>query len=140
PFIDSPLPEPPPAWRTVDVHALVRFFANPARTLLTRRLGIRLDEAGALLADVEPMSIEGLERYELGDRLAARCVEGLEARDLMPAARALGTLPPGTPGECWFQDLCEGARSFAERLRPHLRGEPLGAVDLDRTLGPFRLT
>ena len=140
PFIDSPLPEPPPAWRTVDVHALVRFFANPARTLLTRRLGIRLDEAGALLADVEPMSIEGLERYELGERLAARCIEGLEAQDLLPAARALGSLPPGTPGECWFQDLCEGARAFAERLKPHLRGEPLGAVDLDRTLGPFRLT
>src|SRR5690606_13456074 len=77
---------------------------------------------------------------ELGERLAARCIEGLEARDLLPAARALGSLPPGTPGECWFQDLCEGARAFAERLKPHLRGEPLGAVDLDRTLGPFRLT
>ena len=140
PFIASPLPEPPPAWRTVDVHALVRFFSNPARALLTRRLGIRLDEAGAPLSDVEPMSIEGLERYELGGRLAARCVEGLEARDLLPAARAMGSLPPGTPGECWFHELCEGARAFAERLKPHLRGEPLGAVDLDRELGPFRLT
>jgi exodeoxyribonuclease V gamma subunit len=140
PFIASPLPEPPPAWRTVDVHGLARFFANPARTLLTRRLGIRLDEAGALLADVEPMSIEGLERYELGERLATRCIEGLDAKELMPAARALGSLPPGTPGECWFHELCAGADAFATRVRPHLQGEPLGAVDLDRTLGPFRLT
>ncbi len=140
PFIASPLPEPPPEWRTVDVHALARFFANPARYLLTRRLGLRLDGAGALLADVEPMSIEGLERYELGGRLAARCLEGLEAGALLPAARAQGTLPPGTPGECWFHELCEGARDFAARLRPHLQGEPLGAVDLDRTLGSFRLT
>jgi len=140
PFIASPLPEPPPEWKTVDVHALARFFANPARALLARRLGLRLDGAGALLADVEPMSIEGLERYELGGRLAARCLEGLEAGPLLPAARALGTLPPGTPGECWFYELCEGARAFAARLKPHLQGEPLGAVDLDRTLGPFRLT
>ena len=140
PFIASPLPEPLPAWRTVDVHTLCRFFANPARALLTRRLGIRLDEAGALLADVEPMSIEGLERYELGERLAMRCIEGLEAVEMMPAARALGSLPPGTPGECWFHELCEGAVGFAARLRPYLRGEPLGAIDLDRTLGPFRLT
>lgn len=140
PFIASPLPEPPPAWRTVDVHGLARFFTNPARALLTRRLGIRLDEAGALLADVEPMSIEGLERYELGERLATRCIEGFEAGELMPAARALGSLPPGTPGECWFHELCEGARAFAARLKPHLQGEPLGAVELDRTLGPFRLT
>ncbi|MBK7552082.1 MAG: exodeoxyribonuclease V subunit gamma [Syntrophaceae bacterium] len=140
PFIASPLSEPPPAWRTVDVHALVRFFANPARHLLTRRLGLRLDEAGALLSDVEPMGIEGLEKYELGERLAARCIEGLEARELMPAARALGTLPPGMPGECWFQELCTGADAFAARVRPHLRGEPLGTIDLDCALGPFRLT
>jgi exodeoxyribonuclease V gamma subunit len=140
PFIASPLPEPPSAWRTVDVHALARFFANPARHLLTRRLGLRLDEAGALLADVEPMSIEGLEKYELGERLATRCIEGLDAKELMPAARALGSLPPGTPGECWFHELCAGADAFAARVRPHLQGEPLGAIDLDRTLGPFRLT
>jgi exodeoxyribonuclease V gamma subunit len=140
PFITGNLPEPQPAWRTVDVHALARFYANPARYLLVRRLGMRLDEAGALLEDVEPMSLEGLERYELGELLAARCLEGIEARDLLPAARALGSLPPGTPGECCFQEVCEGAGDFAARLRPHLSGEPLGAIDLDRTLGPFRLT
>ncbi len=140
PFIASPLPEPQPAWRTVGAHALARFYANPARYLLTRRLGIRLDEAGALLDDVEPMSIEGLERYELGERLATRCLGGGEAGELLPAARALGILPPGTPGECWFQEICEGAGGFAARLKPHLKGEPLGPIDLDLTLGPFRLT
>jgi exodeoxyribonuclease V gamma subunit len=139
-FIPSSLPEPQPAWRTVDVHALARFYANPARYLLARRLGIRLDEAGALLEDVEPMGLEGLERYELGALLATRCLEGIEAGELLPAARALGNLPPGTPGECWFQEVCEGAGEFAIRLRPHLQGEPIGAIDLDRTLGPFRLT
>ena len=117
-----------------------RFYANPARWLLNRRLGIRLEEAGAFLDDVEPMSLEGLESYELGERLAARCLEGLETRDLLPAARALGSLPPGTPGECGFQEICEGVEAFAARLRPHLKGEPLGAVDLDCALGPFRLT
>ena len=140
PFISSNLPEPQPAWRSIDVQALVRFYANPARWLLNRRLGIRLEEAGAFLDDVEPMSLEGLESYELGELLAARCLEGLEARDLLPAARALGSLPPGTPGDCGFQEICEGVEAFAARLRPHLKGEPLGAVDLDCALGPFRLT
>lgn len=140
PFISSNLSEPQPAWRSIDVQALVRFYANPARWLLNRRLGIRLEEAGAFLDDVEPMSLEGLESYELGELLAARCLEGLEARDLLPAARALGSLPPGTPGECGFQEICEGVEAFAARLRPHLKGEPLGAVDLDCALGPFRLT
>ena len=132
PFISSNLPEPQPAWRSIDVQALVRFYANPARWLLNRRLGIRLEEAGAFLDDVEPMSLEGLESYELGELLAARCLEGIEARDLLPAARALGSLPPGTPGECGFQEICEGVEAFAARLRPHLLGEPLGAVDLMR--------
>jgi exodeoxyribonuclease V gamma subunit len=122
------------------VQALIRFCANPARYLLTRRLGIRLEEGGALLDDVEPMSLEGLERYELGERLAARCLSGREARDLLPAARARGSLPPGAPGECWFQEMCEGVDDFAARLAPHLKGEPLGAVDLDCAIGPFRLT
>ena len=140
PFIPASLPEPQPAWRSIDVQALVRFYANPARWLLNRRLGIRLEEAGAFLDDVEPMGLEGLESYELGERLAARCLEGLEARDLLPAARALGSLPTGTPGECGFQEICEGVEAFAARLRPHLTGEPLGAVDLDCALGPFRLT
>ncbi len=140
PFIPASLPEPQPSWRNVDVQALIRFYANPARYLLTRRLGIRLEEAGALLDDVEPMGLEGLERYELGERLAARCLSGREARDLLPAARARGSLPPGAPGECWFQEMCEGVDAFAARLAPHLEGEPLGAVDLDCAIGPFRLT
>ncbi len=140
PFIPASLPEPQPAWRSIDVQALTRFYANPARWLLNRRLGIRLEEAGAFLDDVEPMSLEGLESYELGERLAARCLEGLETRDLLPAARAQGSLPPGTPGDCAFQEICEGVEAFAARLRPHLLGEPLGAVDLDCALGPFRLT
>jgi len=140
PFIAEALPELPPAWRTVDVNALARFYANPARFLLVRRLGMRLEEAGAVLDDVEPMSLEGLDRYELGERLAARCIEGLEAGGLLSAARALGTLPPGTPGECWFQEICVDARAFAQRLEPHRRGESLGLIDFDQALGPFRLT
>ena len=69
-FPSSPLrfPSLRPSGEPSTSMPLARFFANPARHLLTRRLGVRLDEEGALLDDVEPMSIEGLERYELGGR------------------------------------------------------------------------
>jgi exodeoxyribonuclease V gamma subunit len=140
PFIAGSLPDPDPAWKTVDIHALTRFYANPARTLLIRRLGIRLDEEEVLLDDVEPMNLEGLDRYGLGELLTDRCLKGIKTRELLPAARALGILPPGTPGECLFEDLCSGVDAFADRLRPHLTGESLGAVDLDLALGSFRLT
>ncbi|MCK7504877.1 MAG: exodeoxyribonuclease V subunit gamma [Desulfobacterales bacterium] len=79
---------------------------------------------------------------ELRTGRAARGAMPRRARGEGSAARREGPGKPsdGDPGECGFQEICEGVEAFAARLRPHLTGEPLGAVDLDCALGPFRLT
>lgn len=55
PFFAAPLPPPDAAWREVVLLQLIRFFANPCRTLLRERVGLDLPESAEALIDVEPM-------------------------------------------------------------------------------------
>jgi exodeoxyribonuclease V gamma subunit len=140
PFIPAGLSEPPAEWRTVDLDDLVRFFANPARSLLTRRLGIRLDEGEEVLPESEPFTLTGLERYLLEEQLVTKGLAGQDLRGYLAVARAAGRLPHGMVGECAYEELRIGVERFVARTRPYLEGARPEPLPLDLTLGDFRVT
>ena len=140
PFIASGLSAPPAEWRTVDLDDLVRFFANPARFLLTGRLGIRLDEGDEVLPESEPFTLTGLERYLLEGRLVARGLAGQDLRAYLPLARAAGRLPHGMVGDCTYEEMRLGVERFVARTRPYLESPQPEPLPVDLTLGDFRLT
>lgn len=140
PFISAGLSEPPAEWRTVDLDDLVRFFANPARFLLTKRLGIRLDEEEQVLPESEPFTLTGLESYLLAERLVARGLAGQDLRAYLPLARAGGRLPHGIVGDCTYEELRIGVERFVARTRPYLESARPEPLPVDLTLGDFRLT
>jgi exodeoxyribonuclease V gamma subunit len=140
PFIPTRLSEPPAEWRTVDLDDLVRFFANPARFLLARRLGIRLDEGGEVLPESEPFILTGLERYLLEDRLVAKGLAGQDLRGYLAVARATGRLPHGMAGYCTYEESRIGVERFVARTRPYLESAQPEPLPLDLTLGAFRVT
>jgi exodeoxyribonuclease V gamma subunit len=140
PFIPAGLTEPPAEWRTVVLDELVLFFANPARFLLTKRLGIRLDGEEQVLPESEPFTLTGLERYLLGERLVARGLAGQDLRAYLPLARAAGRLPHGIVGECTYEELRIGVERFVARSRPYLESAQPEPLPVDLTLGDFRLT
>ncbi|MDP6730225.1 MAG: exodeoxyribonuclease V subunit gamma, partial [SAR324 cluster bacterium] len=69
PFISRGLSEPEEVWKTVDLDDLFRFFCNPARFLLNRRLGIHMEERADILEEREAIEIKELESYMLEKNL-----------------------------------------------------------------------
>jgi exodeoxyribonuclease V gamma subunit len=140
PFIPARLSEPPVEWRTVDLDDLAKFFANPAKFLLTRRLGIRLDEGEEVLPEAEPFTLTGLERYLLEARLVTKGLAGQDLRGYLAVARAAGRLPHGMAGDCTYEELRIGVERFVARTRPYLESPQPESLPLDLSLGDFKVT
>jgi exodeoxyribonuclease V gamma subunit len=139
-FLDCPLSEPGPEWRAVEVRALAEFFCNPARWLLTRRLGLRFEEADESLKDVEPFAVDALDGYAIRQDLVEMELKGTGISDALPLMKASGRLPLGEAGAVCFRELRVGAQSFLERLRPHLGDGYVDPLQIDLDVGEFRLT
>ena len=139
PFITEMLPDLDDVWKQITLDDLSRFYSNPAKFLLNRRLGIRLDEGPPILEEREPFDIEGLERYLFEEQLLARRMSGKGLEDFSVVAKASGQLPPGTVGTCRYGDLSQGIEDFFERTGAYIDSGPLESLDVDIDLADFRL-
>jgi exodeoxyribonuclease V gamma subunit len=140
PFITDALPEPDETWRRVDLEDLGRFFTNPAKFLLNRRLGITLEEGSMILEDREAFEIRGLDRYLFENRLLEQRIAGKGLDEFSVVAKASGQLPPGTVGECVYENLSRGVEDYVEKTMPYLGDQPLEPIEIDIHLDEFRLT
>ena len=139
PFFQGGLPEPAEEWKIVDLDQFCRFFGNPARYLLNKRLGIYLDDETGILDENEPFDLSGLDRYQLEQDLVNRVLEKRDLRDYFSAAKASGQLPHGAPGEWLYARTCAQVDSFARTLLPYLEKSPLESFEVDLTLDGLRL-
>ncbi len=131
-FLDAPLSEPDAEWRTVDVAALGEFLCNPAKWLVTRRLGLRLEDREEVLDEVEPFEVATLDAYAIRQDLVELGLKGAGSKDALRLLKASGRLPLGEAGGVCFRGLQADAQAFLEQLRPHL-GELVTSI-------PSRLT
>ncbi|MBL8258440.1 MAG: exodeoxyribonuclease V subunit gamma [Candidatus Competibacteraceae bacterium] len=139
PLLSGELPEPEPGMRTVTLETLARFFKNPARWLLRERLGIRPEEREDVLATREPFVLDGLENYQLVGQMLALHQNGKAASEIRKVMRASGSLPHGQVGDCVFASAQERVARFAGRLGRALPRRGTEWLNVDLTLGEFRL-
>ena len=139
-FLELALGEPEPELRTVDAAALEEFFCNPARWLVTRRLGVRLEEREEVLEEVEPFAVGALDGYAIRQGLVELGLKGVAVQDGLQLIKASGRLPLGEAGAVCFRGLQADAQAFLEQLRPHFGEGYVAPVRVDCTLGEFRLT
>lgn len=139
PFVASPLPDPGPEARTVEVRRLADFFSHPSRFFLRERLGLRLAGDAFRVEDREPFEVAGLDRYGLQQDLVAAALEGRDPEEDQALLRARGLLPPGSLGEAAYRALRGRAEAFADRLRPYRAGGELPPLEVDVHLGGFRV-
>ncbi len=109
---------PPLTSTEVALSSLLSFWQNPTRALLNERLDLRLTEPDSAVDDLEPFTLNGLDRYllrtellDLTPKAVARSLEQLEAA---------GTLPTGPAGALILQ---EEDRKL-DRLRARLKAAP----------------
>ncbi|MCX5894273.1 MAG: exodeoxyribonuclease V subunit gamma, partial [Proteobacteria bacterium] len=139
PFITNRLFEPEQAEKTVSLQDIMRFFDNPVRFLLTRRLCLTLYEAETVIVEREAFELAGLERYAIERRLCEWYLSGQDAAPLYRIIRAAGMLPHGEVGSAAFRKTIPGTARFVQRLRPYLQGEKRASCAVDIVCAGYRL-
>ncbi|MGH7860081.1 MAG: exodeoxyribonuclease V subunit gamma, partial [Candidatus Binatia bacterium] len=94
PFLARPLETPGPDPLAVSLDELERFLEHPARWFCQRRLGLHLGRDLELLEDTEPVELDGLAQWQIGERLLPRLVDGETVEEVLASIRASGVLPP----------------------------------------------
>jgi exodeoxyribonuclease V gamma subunit len=122
------------AGRVVALDDLARFLEAPARRFVRDRLGVRIPERGAPLADREPMTLDALERHAVGTALLAALVDGATSDEAVAIATADGRLPLGTPGVLAVEPLRRMAERLAGLAAPLRAGGPPRSVAVDLAL------
>ncbi|RPH49609.1 MAG: exodeoxyribonuclease V subunit gamma [Desulfobacteraceae bacterium] len=141
PFITDPLTEPSEELKIINLESLCGFFSNPAKYLLTKRLGIYLEEKDAVLSDREDFDLGSLDRYLVNQDLVSDLEEGKTAGDyLLDAYRAEGRLPHGRAGEIFLNESVIDAGIYVKKLDEFTKGDKPSSYDADMAINGFSLT
>ncbi|MGQ4598514.1 exodeoxyribonuclease V subunit gamma [Nocardia sp. R6R-6] len=135
PFLSAPLP----AAETADVALadLISFAEHPVRAFLWQRLGLRVPEHEEDIADRLPIELDGLAKWELGERLLAARLTGADPAGLRAAEWRRGALPPFGFGAAVLDEV----EHTVDRLVRAARADYTGAtraVDIAVDLGNGR--
>lgn len=93
PFLAGALP--PRRSDIIELDHLVRFVEHPVRAFLRQRLEISLGDWTVDLADALPVDLDGLESWQVGDRILQARLAGAGMDACIAAELARGHLPPG---------------------------------------------
>lgn len=142
----------PPEWgkeQGLELAELLRFYRQPARYFLNRRLKVWFELNEANIEDSEPFELDGLQHYQLKSLLLEAHLREGNSPELSDSVnkrrerlRLSGQLPQGWFGNLLLDDLDEQMGGLAERLRPWLAGEEDGgkqAVEIDIALAQGQL-
>lgn len=135
PLLDGPLPSRPV--EDVSLQDLRDFLAHPVRAFLRGRLDVAAPFEPDDLADAIPVSLDSLEKWQIGDRLLRELLAGHDAVAVMTAEQLAGTLPPGGLGTRALQEVAEECQRLWSRTAEVREGERR-SVDVEVDLGGGR--
>lgn len=134
----------PPEWgkeQGLELAELLRFYRQPARYFLNRRLKVWFELNEANIEESEPFELDGLQHYQLKDLLlTAHLAEG-DSAVRRERLQLTGLLPQGWFGSLLLEDLDEQMGKLAERLRPWVAANEAEkqAVEVDIALAQGQL-
>lgn len=140
PLLTTELPEAEATLRLVTLDGLLGFFRHPTRWLLRERLGIRPDDGEAVLETREPFVLDGLATTGLLQQMLELHRDGRTLTEIQAVARGNSALPHGQVGDCVFSAAQQRVSRFAGRLGRVLPRRESPVLDVDLTVGDFRLT
>jgi len=100
-FETTPLPPLPPA-DPLPLAELIRFFAHPTRALLRARGHLFAEGDDEEVGDQIPIAPDGLQTWEMGQRMLNRHLQGIPLEQLEQAEWRRGQVPPPP----WAQPHC----------------------------------
>jgi exodeoxyribonuclease V gamma subunit len=135
PFLTGPLP--PVTVDPVRLDDLARFVEHPVRAFLRQRVGItaRSDEDDPV--DRLPVVLDGLARWQIGDRLLRARLAGSDVARCRQAEWRRGTLPPGQLGHQVLETVLDDVEPLVAAA-DSLRTGDAAVLDVDAVLGGGR--
>ena len=103
---------PPLPSEDVALEDLVRFFDNPARAFLRVRLGLLLPEVPELRGEGIPIELDGLQKWDIGERMLQAVLAGQDPQQTVDAERWRGSLPPDELGRATMEQVCQDVQSL----------------------------
>ncbi|HSE07808.1 MAG TPA: exodeoxyribonuclease V subunit gamma [Nocardioidaceae bacterium] len=132
-----PGPLPPRPVEDVALEDLQAFFAHPVRAFLRSRLDVSSPLEAEETRDAMPISLEGLDKWQIGDRLLAAVLGGTDPATALGAERLRGVLPPGALGSRTLQEVEQQVRPLVVQTNGLRQGQPR-TLDVDIDLGDGR--
>ncbi|RRQ25713.1 exodeoxyribonuclease V subunit gamma [Rhodococcus sp. Eu-32] len=121
-FLDAPLP--PRQSDDIDLNELIAFVEHPIAAFLKQRIGIRVPDLEDDVSDSLTVALDGLQKWDIGDRMLAERLAGTRVEDFRAAEWRRGTLPPFALGEAQLQDITRGVDALVEVAEDVHGGDP----------------
>jgi exodeoxyribonuclease V gamma subunit len=143
PFFSGPLSTVSKA-ELIELEDLVGFYRNPARFLLSRRLGLNLSENSEVLDDSEAFSLTGLAQYRVRDELLRYCLDRnvsaaeLDTEMLVAALRERPELPTGPFADIAIREIGAGIQAVLQVMDGY-QAAPIDALDEELRLSGYTL-
>ncbi|MFD4461861.1 exodeoxyribonuclease V subunit gamma [Nocardia sp. NPDC058480] len=135
PLLTAPLPPAPAA--DVALAELISFAEHPVRAFLWQRLGLRVPEESEDIADQLPIELDGLAKWDLGERMLTARLTGADPAGLRAAEWRRGTLPPFSFGAKVLDEVEGTVDTIVRTALPDYEAPPR-AVDIAVDLGNGR--
>lgn len=135
PFLPEPLPPAEPV--DIGLAELLSFAEHPVRAFLWQRLGLRVPDQEDDIADRLPIELDGLAKWDLGERMLAARLTGADPAGLRAAEWRRGTLPPFGLGGAVLDEV-EHTVDTLVRIAQLEYERPARAVDIALDLGGGR--
>lgn len=115
------------------------YLTRPARAFVNKQLGVFLGEELTEVEDREPIALDALGDWKLGDEMLRQLLAGAPEANVRRALRAGGALPLGTPGQIALAEVEGRASALVEEARVWRRGAPLDPLDVSFELDGMRV-
>jgi exodeoxyribonuclease V gamma subunit len=134
-LVTGPLPARPVA--DVSLEDLRAFFAHPVRAFLRSRLDVSSPLEAEETLDAIPITLDGLEKWAIGDRLLGAVLRGTDPATSVRAERLRGVLPPGELGSRTLREVEKEVKPLVRQALA-LRQGTHRTLDVDIDLGGGR--
>ena len=139
----EPLPEPDVSRRKISLNELERYFSNPAAGFMRERFSVWLGGEDEAVDEVEPLDLNGYEKWQLREEILTRTDESREGRvdDRNVKARlmASGKLPHGGFGDLVHDEARADVDLLRAALLPHAETLAVEPQYVDLNIGDFHL-
>ena len=123
-FQSQPLPLPEEWGSRLELAELLRFYRQPARYFLNRRLKVWFEPLEAGLEESEPFELDGLELYGIKQLLLDGYLAGEAMSQCHERLRLCGQLPHGSFGDLLLEQTDQQMATLAGAILPWWQGAP----------------